>query len=146
MNASVPVSRLRRDFFVYELDFLNLAPGDSATGHIQIQADSDFELQKLTFFAVRLTENASDSLITESSRPLPLASIQITDSGTGRSLFSKPVPIPSIMGDGRIPFILPTTKVFTKNASVVVVVNNFSRITTYDLRLSFIGTKIFAYS
>lgn len=142
MTTPVPIARLRRDFFVYGLDFLNLAAGATATGQIQIQADSDFELQKLTFFAERIGQPPP----TESTRELPLVTIQITDSGTGRTLFSRPTPVPSIMGDGRIPFILPTTKVFTKNAAVVVVAQNYAPGAAYNLRLSFIGTKIFTYS
>ncbi len=130
----------RRDFFAYTLAFAALGAGAASQGAIQIQADSDFELSKFTMFA---DIAAADE--TEATRVLPLVTIQITDTGTGRSLFSSPLPIPAIMGDGRIPFILPVPKIFSANASVAVQVANFNAATTYNLRLLLIGAKIFTY-
>lgn len=132
--------RMRRDFFVYGINFQAVAPQSSTQGAIQIQADSDFELQKLTFFA---DEALADE--TDSSRVLPLATIQLIDTGTGRQLFNTPIPIPAIMGDGKIPFILPTTKVYAANSSVTVAVANYSGTSTYGIRIALIGTKIFRY-
>lgn len=132
--------RLRRDFFVYAINFLSLAPAATANGAIQIQADSDFETQKLAMFA-----DIAAAAQTEDTRVLPLVSLQVQDTGTGRQIFNIAVPIPAIMGDGRIPFILPTTKIFSKNASVAFSVTNFSAATTYNLRLLMIGSKIFTY-
>jgi hypothetical protein len=131
----------RRDFFVYALRFLSLGAGGTLTSQFQIQADSDFELQKLSCFA-----DIAGAAQTESTRVLPLVTLQVTDTGTGRQAFLEPVPIPAIFGDGRIPFILPVTKVFSKNASVAVTLANFSAATAYNLRLAFIGAKIFTYS
>lgn len=130
----------RRDFFAYTLAFSALAAGGAAQGAIQIQADSDFELSKFTMFA-----DIAGADETEATRVLPLVTIQITDTGTGRALFSSALPIPAIMGDGRIPFILPVPKVFSANASVAIQVASFSAATTYNLRLLLIGAKIFTY-
>lgn len=130
----------RRDFFAYPITFLTLAAGAADQGAIQIQADSDFELTKLTFFA-----DIAEDPETEADRVLPLVNVQITDSGTGRPMFSQPLPIPAIMGDGRIPFILPTPKIFSANASVQVAVSNYSVATEYNLRILLIGAKIFQY-
>lgn len=148
MNAPVQYQRqpvaggpkLRRDFCIYDIDFLALANGSSGSGAIQIRTDSDFELQKLSMFA-----DIDAAGQTEATRIIPLVTIQITDTGTGRTLFNQPVAIGAIFGDGRIPFILPTTKIFTKNASVVVDVVNFDAANTYNLRLALIGSKIFTY-
>jgi hypothetical protein len=134
------MSALRRDFFVYTVFSDDLAAGAADNKAIQIQADSDFELQKLTFFA-----DIAGAAQTESSRVLPLITVQLTDTGTGRQLFNAPIAIPALFGDGRIPFILPTTKLFSKNSSVTVALSNFSAATTYDLRLFLIGSKIFKY-
>lgn len=131
----------RRDFFVYDIDFLAIAAaGGTATGQIQIQADADFELQKLTHFS-----DVAAAAQTEATRVLPLVTVQITDTGTGRQMFNAPVPIPAMFGDGRIPFILPTTKVFSRNASVSFVLSNYSAATAYNVRLQLIGAKIFTY-
>lgn len=130
----------RRDFFAYTIAFAALANGEAQQGAIQIQADSDFELTKFTMFA-----DIAEAVQTEATRVLPLVTLQITDTGTGRALFNAPLPIPAIMGDGRIPFILPVPKIFSANASVAVEVTNFSAATEYNLRLSLIGAKIFTY-
>lgn len=135
-----PAPQKRRDFFVYPITFTGLAAGAADQGSIQIQADSDFELSKLTFFADIAAADQD-----ESTRVLPLITVQITDSGTGRSMFSQPLPVPAIMGDGRIPFILPTPKIFSANASVQVAVQSFSAATDYNIRIALIGAKIFAY-
>jgi hypothetical protein len=50
-----------------------------------------------------------------------------------------------VFGDGQIPFILPVTKMFSRNASVAFSVANYSAATTYNLRLLMIGAKIFKY-
>ena len=134
------LSTKRRDFFAYTLTFAALLAGTAAQGAIQIQSDSDFELTKFTMFA-----DIAAGAETEATRVLPLVTIQITDTGTGRSLFSSPLPIPAIFGDGRIPFILPVPKIFSANASVAVQVGNFAAATDYNLRILLIGAKIFTY-
>ena len=129
----------RRDFFVYALE-LTVTANSSTAGAIQIQADSSFELQKLSFFAdIALADQ------TQSSRVLPLVTLQITDTGTGRFIFNSPVPIPAIMGDGQIPFILPTVKTFSPNSSVQITLANYSAATDYNVNLALIGSKVFVY-
>jgi len=130
----------RRDFFAYTLSFAALLAGTATQGAIQIQSDSDFELTKFTMLA-----DIAAATQTEATRVLPLVTIQITDTGTGRALFSSPLPIPAIFGDGRIPFILPVPKIFSANASVAVQVANFAAATDYNLRILLIGAKIFTY-
>lgn len=138
--AMAPMERpKRRDFFAYTIAFDPLA-GQATQGAIQIQSDSDFELSKFTMFAT-----IAGAAQTEATRVLPLVTVQITDTGTGRQLFASPLPIPAIMGDGRIPFILPVPKVFSANASVAIAVANFSAATDYDLSICLIGAKIFTY-
>lgn len=130
---------LARDFFTYTINFTNLAAGATANGQIQLQNDSDFELEKLSQFS-----DIAGAAQTADSRVLPLVTVQITDTGTGRQMFSAAVAIGAIMGDGQIPFVLPTTKRFTRNASLAFQVSNFSAATTYaNVRLNLIGAKIF---
>lgn len=136
--------QLRRDFFVYGLTVGPLAALASTQVAFQIQSDSDFELQKLSMFATFDDDPASGN--TESARILPFASIQVTDTGTGRQVFNQEVAIPAIFGDGRIPFILPVTKMFNANASVAVAVTSFDNTNDLTLRFAFIGCKVFRYS
>lgn len=128
-----------RDFFVYSLE-VTVTANSPGTGAIQIQADSYFELQKLSFFA-----DVAGASETQSSRVLPLCTLQITDTGSGRQVFNTPVPIPAIMGDGQIPFILPTVKAFAPNSSVQLSFANYSSADDYHMYIALIGSKVFHY-
>jgi hypothetical protein len=132
------------DFFVYEANTLGLAAGLAPAAvypvNINIQADSDFKLVKLTQFA---NNHAAVTNLTESTRPLPLVTIQMVDTGSGRNLFSGPVPIPGLFGDGRIPFILPIIRIFKASATITVTFTNYDTAITYDVYLQLIGTKLF---
>lgn len=136
--AQKPPTRALRDFFIYATPSITIAAGASASTTIQVQADASFELQKLAMFA-----DIALAAQTESTRVLPLVTIQMTDQGSGRQVFSVPVSIPSIFGDGRIPFILPTTKLFVANSAIQLDFVNYSAATAYNLRIDLIGTKIF---
>lgn len=134
--------RKRRDFFVYRAFVAGpIAAGGTAADQVQIQADSAFEIQKLTMFA-----DIADAAQTEESRVLPLVTVQITDTGTGRQLFAEAVSIPALFGDGRFPFILPTTKLLSPSSVLSFDFANYSAATPYsNLQLLLIGTKIFDY-
>lgn len=128
------------DFTVYELDFTGLASGGTANGAIQIQADSAFRWNKAAYFAT--IANAAFVL---SGQPVPNVAVQIVDTGSGRQLFNASVPVPSVFGRGELPFILPVSRIFKERSSIAVTVTNFDAAVTYNLRLSFIGTKLFPY-
>ena len=136
--GDAPAPQSFDDFYIYEEDFASIANGASSTGTINIQADSDFVLQKMTYFA-----DISAAVQTNSSRVIPLATILVTDSGSGRNLMESAVPISSIMGTGNVPFILPKPKLFKARTTISITVANFSASTTYAIRLSFIGYKVF---
>jgi len=127
-----------KEFFVYQEDFSALASGASATGNINIQADSDFLLQKLTYAA-----DIAAAAFTDSTRPIPECTIIITDTGSGRQLSESAVPIPAFFGTGELPFILPTPRLFLARSTISLVVTNFDAAVTYNLRLSFIGYKLY---
>lgn len=133
-----PKHQFVESFTVYELDFLALAAGTTANGAIQIQADSQFRWVKAAYYAT--VANAAFLL---STIPIPSVTVQINDTGSGRQLFNAAVPVPSVFGRGELPFILPVSYVFQPRSSMQVTVANFDAAVTYNLRLSFIGTKIF---
>lgn len=132
------VRRDRTDFYVYEAEALALVSLTAATDIITIEADSNFVLQKLNYIA-----DIAAAAFTDSTRPIPLITIQLTDTGSGRNLMSNPVPIPSIFGTGQLPFILPNPRVFLRNSTIQVAFANFDAAVTYNIRLSFIGYKIY---
>lgn len=127
-----------KDFFTYSIDFDSVAAGLSETDNIQIQADADFEIQKLTFFA-----DIAGAAQTVTTSVIPLMSVLLVDAGSGRQLMDRALAVPALFGDGKIPFILPTTRILAARSNLTVTVVNFSAATTYRLRLNFIGTKLF---
>jgi hypothetical protein len=127
------------DFFVYTAQFAALAPAAVAQSSIQIQADSHFKWIKAT-----LQCDIAAAAYLDSTRPIPLASLQITDGGTGRQLLFQAMPLETIFGSGALPFILPVPRIFRARSNISLSITNFSAATTYNIRLAFVGTKMFA--
>lgn len=128
------------DLFSYTVFFDDLAASSTQNGNIQIQADSDFKWIKGQFFAdIAGAPQTADSLV------IPLVTVQITDSGSGRQLNNEPVPVSSLFGSGQLPYINPIPRIFKARSNIAFQVANFSAATTYDLRLVLTGTKVFEY-
>lgn len=138
LGQDTNVAGVIKDFYIYEEDFSALASGATATGSINIQADSDFVLQKLTYFA-----DIAAAAQTANGRVIPLVTVQITDTGSGRNLMETAAPITNVFGIGQIPFILPQPKLFLARSTITITVANFDAAVDYNLRLSFIGHKVF---
>lgn len=130
-----------KDFYVYRTQYDSLTAGTSQSQNFTVEADSDFMLHKLAYFA-----DTAAAAQTESTRIIPLATALITDTGSGRQLSSGAIPIPSFFGSGRLPFILPAPKLFLARSVVQVQVENFDAAAAYNLKLAFIGYKIFRLS
>lgn len=129
-----------RDFYIYEEDFSNadLIVGATLNGSIEIQADSDFIWQKACYFA-----DIAAAAQTFTTRVIPLVTVQLVDTGSGRNLFELAAPIPSVFGIGELPFVLPIPRLFFARSTIIVQVNNFDAAVAYNLRLSFIGYKAY---
>ena len=129
---------IAEDFYTYGIQFQSFNSGDTATGFIQIEADSDFLIQKLAYFS-----NFDDSQVTVFTQDVPLATILVVDTGSGRQIMNIPIPIGALFGDGRLPYILPTPKLFTKNSRINVTLFNFGSEDYEDIWINFEGKKIF---
>lgn len=127
-----------RDYFIYEVDFSALANGSSETQTFTIQADADFLWSKATYFA-----DIAAAIQTDSSRVIPLCTVLIQDTGSGRNLMASATPVSNVFGTGELPLILPRQRLFVARSQVSVTLTNFSAATTYNVRLSFIGEKAF---
>lgn len=130
-----------RDFFIYELDFSGIAPGQTQTNSFTVQADSNFLWQEGCFFA-----DVAAAGQTNNSRVLPLCTFVILDTASGRQLSSNPVPVVSQFGYGSEPYTLPSPRFFRANSQVTVNLTNYDAAQTYNLKLSFIGTKFFKFA
>jgi len=132
------VDNTRRDFYIYEAEALALVSGGSANDIVNIEADSDFYMQKFAYEA-----DIAGAAFTADTRPIPLVTIQLIDSGSGRQLMQNPIPVSSFMGDGQLPFILPNPRLFLRNSTIQIAFTNFDAAITYNIRLAFIGYKIY---
>jgi len=137
-NDPETVDRIRRDFYIYESEALALVPAGSANDIINIEADSDFILQKFAWQA-----DIATAAYTDSTRPWPNVTVQLIDSGSGRQLMQNPIPVTSFMGNGELPFILPNPRKFLRNSTIQIAYTNFDAAVTYNVRLAFIGYKIY---
>jgi hypothetical protein len=122
-----------KDWFVYPIQFTTLAQAPSATVNtpasrtFQIDSASDFYLQQLTY----LTEVDATTAITVSTFVVPKILIQITDGGSSRNLFNASTPLYSVAGDGNHPHKLLHPRLFFRNSSVTIAIENYSTNTTY---------------
>lgn len=132
--------RILTDFYIYESDFASIASGGTQTNTINIQADSDFRWEKATYLSANA---AALTNITVATKILPFATVLLTDTGSGRQLMDGAIPIANLFGTGEIPFILKTPKIFSARATLSITVNNFDTALALQIRLSFIGTKLF---
>jgi hypothetical protein len=137
-TPNAPLVQYVRDYYVYGINALNFAAGATFIGNIQIDASSDFELTKMTVTA-NLT--GADTLLTSDQFYVTMLMV---DSGSGRNLFSIPIALRGLMGDGRLPYILPVPRRFPARTNIALTFANYSQALTYDLRVAFHGAKIFA--
>lgn len=126
------------DYYVYNFEFLALAPTIAASDVQQIEAESNFIWVKTSGFA----DIAAAAQLYD-TRVVPLVTIQVTDVGSGRSLFSGPTAWSNVVGWGEIPYMLPLKRKWQANTAIRVDVVNFDAAVTYNLRLSFSGFKNF---
>jgi hypothetical protein len=128
------------DWWIETVNIAALAQNGVANSSIQVQADSAFKLMKLG-----LVTDIAGAAITESTLPIPLVTLQITDTGSGRNLFSNPVALGALFGHGRLPHILPVPRLFLPRSNIQLQFTNYSggAGTTYNLRMALEGTKVF---
>lgn len=126
------------DFFIYEVDFSALASGGSQTSSFTVQQEADFLLTK-----INMSPNIAAAAYTQSATPVPLVTIMINDTGSGRNLMSSAVPLPNLFGSAGLPFILPRQRLFVASSVVNITLTNYDAATTYNISLSFIGEKAF---
>lgn len=129
-------------YFIYvvQIGALALGVGTQAQSVLQIQADSDFEWIKAAAYAfpTGATENSFNDNI------IPEATVSLQDTGSGRFYMNNPVPISSIFGTGRLPYILPFPQRFIANATINFTVANLSAAQAYtNVTLSLIGKKLY---
>jgi hypothetical protein len=140
LTALLNAKKVLRDPFFYTASVASLAAGANTTNNINIQADSDFLIQALAYMA-----DIAQGAQTQSTQVIPLCTVLLTDSGSGRQFMDSDAPLNSIMGmSGSQPFILPQPKLMAARSTLVVKTTNYSAATTYAIRYVFFGVKLFS--
>jgi hypothetical protein len=121
--------------------YASLANGVSSGAQI-IQFDNNSTFQWLRSF---FTCDLSSAGFTESTQPIPLITVQITDTGNGMSFMNAAVPVYTVAGIlPGLPFILPVPQFVQPNASYSFTFANYSAASTYtNLRFSLVGYRMF---
>jgi len=139
----MPIDRnSRKDVYTYASTVIDIPFSETRDDSINIQADADFIIHKLTMFAIdRALPTLSQQ--TDATRIIPNVTVQLTDQGSGRQLFNQPVHIGSIFGTGSLPFILPAPRRIASNSVLALNYENLSTTVSYDIYLSFVGLKYY---
>jgi hypothetical protein len=117
----------------------SLAAAASLDATITIDKKSDFEVFSIAYWA-----DIAGAAQTDSSRVLPLVTVQFNDSGSQQNWFLKPVPLTAIAGDARLPSLLLQRRIIFGNSSMSVTYTNFSAATAYlNLRVVLVGRKLY---
>lgn len=125
--------------FVYSTpQAVSLATSANGTVAIQIQADSIFELQRLSHFTyVTATP--------ETAITYPPVLLQIADTASGANLFDTAIPLSAIAygGAGFGPFPVSSPRFFAPNSTITITLTNLSATNAYTVRLNLQGRKLF---
>jgi len=126
---------LGQEFFVYSVNTASLAAGASVAAQINIEADSDFLINKITS---AIFDAADGALVAN-----PNLTVQLTDSASGRTLFDQAQPVKSISGTGELPFVPPVAKLLRAKSTFTVTWSNRGTTTLYNISMTFPGTKMY---
>lgn len=138
--AAFRAGQITLDFFTYTADFLPITAGATSQVDIAITADSDFLILYSTAY---VTDTATP--------PVPIATtsanftVQLRDTGSGRALFSGPVPLSSCFGTAQLPHIWVQPKLIGASSTFSVILTSLDN-ASRNVRLAFLGAKIFAFT
>lgn len=135
-NQAVEIQTIN-EMFWYNATFSALAAAASSTAQVQIQADADFIILKQTRF---VTNDADESVVTA-----PLATVLLTDTGSGRQMMDSAVHIENLFGTAQFPYILPQSKRLAANSTFQVQVTSLAPSITMNIWINFAGQKQYKF-
>lgn len=127
-----------RDFYSYTQKATALAAAGTTSLVFQIEADSYFYLNALSYQA-----DVAAAALTDSTNVVPLVTLVLFDSGSGRQLMANPVPFNAITGYNGGPFRLPKPRRFAATSQITATLVNYSAATTYNIYLTLSGFKVY---
>lgn len=141
--ANAPVVNGYPDWYTYGVNFTALtgtAAGVSQSQTFQIDASAQFFWTQLSW---QVDSVLGTSAYTESTNPIPLAQLQITDGGSQKQLMSIPIYIGAIAGVRGWPYRLQHPRLFNSNSSVTVTVTSYDPTVYGILQLAFGGFRVY---
>lgn len=127
-----------RDFYSYtQRVAFSGAAAQTLSMVFQIEADSYFYMNALSYQA-----DVALAALTDSTNVVPLITIVMFDSGSGRQLMANPVPLNCVAGYNGSPFRLPKPRRFASTAQITATLVNYSAI-AYNLSLCLSGFKVY---
>ena len=127
-----------RDFYSYTQLASGLANGATTSLTFQIEADSFFYMNAISYQA-----DIALAAVTDSSNIIPLVTVVFFDSGSGRQLMANPTPLNCIAGYNGGPFRLAKPRRFAATSQITATLVNYSTATTYNLSLTLSGFKVY---
>lgn len=139
--AAAGASKLYTEFFAFASTRKAVAAGAAnVTDFIQLQADADFLIEKITFMA-----DIAGAAQTDSSRVVPNVLVLLTSTSSSKALTNVAVPISSIAGYGALPFILPKPYYLTGNSTLQIQYTSNEAVNANNIQMVFIGRKVYRY-
>lgn len=110
--------------------------------NLAIDASAPFVWTKTNYYA-----DLAGAALTDATRVIPAALLQMTDSGSAQPFFDAPQPISAMAGHDGLPLVLEAPYVFNASSSINAVFTGVSAAQTYTrLRVSLIGYRVFQFS
>lgn len=127
------------DFFGYSFDIAaGIAAGASASANISIASDGSFIVTDLA--GTLVTANSSSASF--GAIEFENVTIQITDSGSGRNFFDRPIPFNHLFGQaGGNRYQLPVPKIVQNNATLTCTLTNNGSVAVTRVYGTFFGVK-----
>jgi hypothetical protein len=127
-----------RDFYAYtQRATLAGVVGTTTSLVYQIEADSYFYMNAISYQA-----DIALATVTDSTNVVPLVTMVIFDSGSGRQLMANPTPLNCLGGYNGAPFRLPKPRRFASTAQITVTLVNYST-NAYNISLCLSGFKVY---
>ncbi len=106
----------KEDFFWYTPTtgavILSVA-APAASQQIQIDSDADF-----FWIATSYQADIAGATLTDATNVIPLVTLQIADTGSGKYMSNAPIPLSTFAGDGRLPYRLIAPRSFAANSVI----------------------------
>lgn len=121
------------EYYNYNTFIGAVVAGTQDQSVIQVQSDSDFAITYMSGAVV----------IAGAAVATPIATLQITDTGTGKTFFSAPTLFSLVMGNAGLPFYLPAPRVVAPNTNLQFNFNNIGAAGPADVYINLLGARIY---